>query len=189
MTAQRKAEIARINGSKSRGPRTLAGKQRSVRNATSHGIYSSQLILPGESQSEYDALHADLLHRFQPGTSAQHQLVEEMTRAKWLTLRLQKFEAAGLRSRNQSVKALRAWNTVSRAEARYQRQFDRALLALEAAQKFEIEPTPPPQKPQSEPKSIEKRGIEPTFFAIVAKLIRKPIAAILHLCFTNFIRT
>jgi len=178
MTAQRKAEIARINGAKSRGPRTEAGKVRSARNATSHGIYSSELILPHESQSDYDALSADLRNRFQPSTPLQMELIDQMTRAKWLILRLQTFQAERLTIPAPSTKDLRAWNTVSRAEARYQRQFHRALIALEAARNIGIEPTPP-----SQPE--EKCEIEPTLFSIAAKIIRAPFAAIHSLCSTT----
>ena len=44
------------NGNKSTGPRTSQGKATSKLNATTHGIFSSVVVLKGESQQEYDAL-------------------------------------------------------------------------------------------------------------------------------------
>jgi hypothetical protein len=35
-------------------PNTVAGKQRSKFNATKHGIFSSKVLLPGESRKEYE---------------------------------------------------------------------------------------------------------------------------------------
>jgi hypothetical protein len=96
MTPQRKAEIARINGSKSRGPATPAGKARSVRNATSHGIYSSALILPTESREEYDTLRASYRQQFQPATLAEDELVLAMVNACWLARRMETFETSFL---------------------------------------------------------------------------------------------
>ncbi len=42
--------------SKGGGPRTKPGKQKSKQNATKYGIYSREVLIAGESRSEYDSL-------------------------------------------------------------------------------------------------------------------------------------
>ncbi|MBL8223542.1 MAG: hypothetical protein JNL62_30200, partial [Bryobacterales bacterium] len=51
-----RAEQNRINSQKSTGPRTPEGKQRSSENAVKHGIYTSSIVLPGESAEEFRKL-------------------------------------------------------------------------------------------------------------------------------------
>jgi hypothetical protein len=53
----------RRNAGRSTGPRTIAGKRRASRNATSHGIYCCNLVLPGESNAEFHALRDAYLIR------------------------------------------------------------------------------------------------------------------------------
>ena len=64
-------------------PRTDAGKTRSSQNATTHGATSQQLILPGESQQDFDNLLANLTQEFQPSTDQGHGCVYDAARARW----------------------------------------------------------------------------------------------------------
>ena len=64
-------------------PRTDAGKTRSSQNATTHGATSQQLILPGESQQDFDNLLSNLTQEFQPSTDQGHGYVYDAARARW----------------------------------------------------------------------------------------------------------
>ena len=44
----RRLTANRTNAQRSTGPRTDAGKHKSSQNALSHGLYSTQTLLPGE---------------------------------------------------------------------------------------------------------------------------------------------
>jgi hypothetical protein len=48
------------------GPRTIAGKRRSRRNALKLGIFSKQLILEGERRADFEKLHRGLREYWQP---------------------------------------------------------------------------------------------------------------------------
>ena len=52
------AATARINGAKSNGPITAEGKAISSQNSLKHGLTSSHVVLPHESQEAYDKLEA-----------------------------------------------------------------------------------------------------------------------------------
>ncbi|HSU30291.1 MAG TPA: hypothetical protein VLJ11_03565, partial [Bryobacteraceae bacterium] len=47
-----RAEVNRQNALHSTGPRTPEGKRASSRNSFQHGLYSKQLVLPGEDPAE-----------------------------------------------------------------------------------------------------------------------------------------
>ena len=89
-----KAEIARANGAKSNGPVTAEGKVISSRNSLKHGLTSSRVVLPHESQEEYDALEASFLRRFKPSDEVETELVIEMEAARWRLRRTELMEDA-----------------------------------------------------------------------------------------------
>ena len=61
-----KSESARINGAKSHGPKTEAGRQRSSQNALKHGLTAQTLVLPTEDPDEFNQLLTSCLDQFQP---------------------------------------------------------------------------------------------------------------------------
>jgi hypothetical protein len=61
-----KAEAARRNGAKSKGPVTAQGKAKSSRNAFRHGLCSKILIVADEDQEEFDELRDSYMETFQP---------------------------------------------------------------------------------------------------------------------------
>ncbi|HTS50397.1 MAG TPA: hypothetical protein VMH05_20770 [Bryobacteraceae bacterium] len=83
-----KSESARINGAKSRGPKTEAGRQRSSQNALKHGLTAQTLVLPTEDPEEFNQLLTAYLDQFQPDGPAELHLVHEMVAAKWRLQRL-----------------------------------------------------------------------------------------------------
>ena len=89
-----KAETARSNGALSQGPVTESGKAISARNATKHGLTSSRVVLPQESQEEYDALESSIINRFNPADELEMDLAKEMAAARWRLRRLESMESA-----------------------------------------------------------------------------------------------
>jgi hypothetical protein len=89
-----KAETARINGTKSNGPVTEEGKSASSQNSLKHGLTSSRVVLPHESQEEFDRLEASFINRFKPYDEVEHELVHEMAAARWRLRRVEGMEAA-----------------------------------------------------------------------------------------------
>jgi hypothetical protein len=89
-----KAQAARINGALSNGPITEEGKARSAQNSLKHGLTSTQVVLPHESQSDYDALEAAIIARFKPEDEFEVELAREMAAARWRLRRIQVMESA-----------------------------------------------------------------------------------------------
>ena len=88
------AATARANGAKSNGPITAEGKARSAQNSLKHGLTSSRVVLPHESQEAYDKLEASLINRFKPADDLESELVQEMAAARWRLRRIEAMEAA-----------------------------------------------------------------------------------------------
>jgi hypothetical protein len=64
-----RARASRINGAKSRGPRTAAGKARSSRNALKHGLCTHKILMfPKKDPWEFDALETALRAELAPAT-------------------------------------------------------------------------------------------------------------------------
>lgn len=90
-TARILANVA--NATKSTGPRTTTGLARSSKNALRHGLASAKtIILPNESQEEFDIFCAAMFADFSPIGSAEEFLVEHLVRVSWSILRLARLE-------------------------------------------------------------------------------------------------
>ena len=89
-----KAEIARSNGAKSNGPVTDEGKAISSQNSLRHGLTSARVVLPHESQEEFDRLEASFVNRFKPYDEIEFELVHEMAAARWRLRRIEAMEVA-----------------------------------------------------------------------------------------------
>src|ERR1019366_8657541 len=92
--SSRRAEAARRNGANSRGPKTGEGKLRSSQNSLQHGMHARTLILPGESQEEYDQLRDEYLEQFNPAGPAEKHEVETLYNAEFRIRRMRRMEAA-----------------------------------------------------------------------------------------------
>ena len=93
MSSKRKIDSARSNGAKSRGPKTEAGRRISSRNAVTHGLYSSSVVLNRESREQHQEMLEAYVRQFQPDGQAEFDLLEEMVAAKWRRRRLWAIEA------------------------------------------------------------------------------------------------
>ena len=89
-----KAVTARVNGAKSHGPITEVGKSRSSQNSLKHGLTSSRVVLPHESQEDYNRLESSFTNRFKPFDELETELVHEMAAARWRLRRIQSMESA-----------------------------------------------------------------------------------------------
>jgi hypothetical protein len=88
-----RAEASRINGAKSRGPKTPQGKQRSAQNALKHGLPAQKfIVVDGEDQAAFDALHAALIDELAPEGALQTLLASRIARAAWRLERAERIE-------------------------------------------------------------------------------------------------
>jgi hypothetical protein len=94
MTKISKSESNALNAQKSTGPKTAVGKATSSQNARSHGVLSAQLIIPGESRDEFDALFGQLQQEFKPQGLLEMTLTERIAIAIWRQRRLVSAESA-----------------------------------------------------------------------------------------------
>jgi hypothetical protein len=89
-------EASRRNGALSRGPVTPEGKAAVRFNALKHGASANSLILPGESDADFQALLADLIATLAPANPFQHRCVQRIAIAEWRYARSLAQEAASL---------------------------------------------------------------------------------------------
>ena len=145
----------RANAQKSTGPKTPGGKHNSALNSrnsgnsTNHGFLATSILLPGESRERFLELLSALITEFLPETTNEMALVETMVIALWRLRRLWTLEAAIIiyEQRRQAESTLQEnaptrtmlailaltpaqRESMSRDEARYDRQYHRAIRTL-----------------------------------------------------------
>ena len=175
MSSQQKIDSARANGAKSRGPKTEAGRGISSKNAITHGVYSTQVVLNGESQQQYRQMLDAYIGEFQPQGEVEHHLIEDMVAAKWRQRRIQAAETELLNKETLKQKqqldredadykpitpVASAYSALSmytalpflaRAEARLERCYSRSLkYLLELQRRRNKAATPPSTRPEKE---------------------------------------
>ena len=94
MASVRQLEANRANARKSTGPRTETGKAIARLNALTHGLTSQKRVtLAGESEFDYLRLREKLMFEFDPQTSVQTHLVDQLANHLWRLKRVAPFEA------------------------------------------------------------------------------------------------
>ncbi len=93
------AETVRRNGSKSKGPRTEAGKARARYNALTHGMTARSDVLPGEDAAEFEARRLAFHIQIRPRNPLEAGLVDRLARDSWLSERTKNSAAARLEYR------------------------------------------------------------------------------------------
>jgi len=89
---------------RSGGPKTSSGRLNVSKNALKTGAYTSMIVLPGESEEEFEKLHQQFMNDFMPNDVAESAMVYELTGLTWKKLRLEKLEhAAFIRSINLNI--------------------------------------------------------------------------------------
>ena len=78
-SAQRRA--SRLNGAKSRGPKTAEGKARSRMNSLRHGLVARTIAPPGDARQHdhlYRQFRRELINEFTPSTFTDHALIDAL---------------------------------------------------------------------------------------------------------------
>jgi hypothetical protein len=89
---------------RSGGPKTAMGKQVASHNSLKTGIYSNVIVLPGESESEFQQLEAQFIKDFSPQDIAELTMVRELAVVVWKKHRLERLElSASLKVLNQRI--------------------------------------------------------------------------------------
>lgn len=88
------------------GPRTRAGKARSSKNATTHGLLSRDLFLKDERQEEFAALFDGLCAELRPYGTLELTLVERIAVAMWRQRRLLRAERAAIELKRGATSSL-----------------------------------------------------------------------------------
>lgn len=114
-------------------PNTEHGKAIASRNATTHGVFARDIVLPalGEDPGGYQAVQDELVAQLRPGNLLERHYVEKIAAASWRLRRLhrwqaQLFEDAAL-SEDERLDKL---DKVLRHETALQRQIDTAVRML-----------------------------------------------------------
>ena len=89
-----KSESARINGAKSRGPKTARGRAFSSQNAISHGLTARTLVLTNEKLDEFQELLNSFVDFLQPGNPVEVDLGADMVSARWRLRRICSYQSA-----------------------------------------------------------------------------------------------
>jgi len=99
--SKKRIEANRANAKKSTGPKTPEGKRISSRNATTHGLYSKDLIVDSphlkENQAEYDLILTALKMELKPEGVLQGFLVRKIANCLWRSGRVVRAESAQIK--------------------------------------------------------------------------------------------
>lgn len=94
MATEAQIKANQANAKRSTGPKSIAGKEVSSRNAISHGLTAKISLLPGEDVGEFEAMKAQLVAEFGPASGLEEQLVGKLASDLWRLRRIPVFEAA-----------------------------------------------------------------------------------------------
>jgi hypothetical protein len=83
---------------------TVRPKKRKKKNALKHGVYSREVMLPGEHTRDYDALAAELTEEWAPEGLTERSLVDRLVGLYWRKQRLDRYEHAKLQQRVQQIR-------------------------------------------------------------------------------------
>jgi hypothetical protein len=160
-TSLTRAESARRNGARSRGPATETGKAVSSQNRVRHGLLARTIVLKGESYRRFSTLLNRLRGEFLPEGPVETALVDTIAACCWRRMRLWSLERAAINHEVQNsalvahpltqfdppTQVALAWRNLSdagrsldllsRYEGRLDSQYDRALRRLAQLQKNE----------------------------------------------------
>ncbi len=94
MRTEAQRQASRINGAKSKGPKTPEGKDAVKFNGLTHGLCAAQAVLPGEDPAAFQAHRDALFDDWQPMSYTRALLVERLAVASWRLRRAVTSESA-----------------------------------------------------------------------------------------------
>jgi hypothetical protein len=98
-----RSEQARLNGAKSRGPKTEAGKARSAMNAATHGLCAGSLVvIDTEDADGFKELQQAFLDTFRPQNAVERECVIQAAVARWRLRRVWSLETTTFNNRMRS---------------------------------------------------------------------------------------
>ena len=114
-------------------PTTDSGKAISSRNATTHGLFSRDVVLPalGEDPAGYALLEAEWMKQLPPRTLLERHYVEKIAAASWRLRRLHRWQAQLFEDPTLTeTERLDRLEKVMRHETALQRQIDTSVKML-----------------------------------------------------------
>ena len=115
------------------GPRTTAGKAVASRNATTHGLFARDIVLPslGEDPEGYRQVAEELIQQLRPGNLLERHYVEKIAAASWRLRRLHRWQAQIFEDDTLTEdERLDKLDKVLRHETHLHRQIDTAVKML-----------------------------------------------------------
>jgi hypothetical protein len=71
--------------------------------AKKHGVYSSEVLLPGEKQADYEALRQSFFDEWVPDGVTEQYLVDDLCKFRWKKLRLERYDQVCLQQRKDKI--------------------------------------------------------------------------------------
>ena len=178
MSTRQLRKQARQNGAKAAGTKSPAGIQKSSGNALKHGLTSKAIVLTNESQQIFDDLHLAYVHEFQPESTVEMDLIDQMVASQWRLRRIWRMQTAALdlKMDQQEAEIAKAFKQIDqttrvsvaftalaneekaldlylRYEIAYTRMHQRAINSLSKLRKEKLRNDPePPSEPPVLPK-------------------------------------
>src|ERR1017187_4343606 len=146
--------IENVNALKSSGPRTPDGKAASSRNSLKHGLTALQVVIPGESQADFDQLLAGLAADRKPEGELEIQTLGEIAASTWRLARARARETVALTVSNDlflmsaTPGATAAFDRILRYIGAIERQLNRATIRLQQLQAERRKHPQPAEKPK-----------------------------------------
>ncbi len=171
MSSRQLRKQARQNGAKAAGTKSPAGIQKSSQNSLKHGLTGKAVVLTNESQVHFDDLHLAYVHEFQPESTVEMDLIDQMVASQWRLRRIWRMQTAALdlKMDQQEAEIAKAFKQIDqttrvsvaftalaneekaldlylRYEIAYTRMHQRAINSLSKLRKEKLrnDPEPPP---------------------------------------------
>jgi hypothetical protein len=147
MTSSRQIAANRRNASKSTGPTTEQGKQRSRRNALRHGLTAETVISTLEDAQDYKAFEEAIAADFDAASAVERELVLRLAGLLWRLRRATRIEAGLFDIQATLLKNLKADDTA-------QRQMIHAIFGQTVLQPESSFPPEADERQEYEPRDV-----------------------------------